>query len=273
MWSHNKKKMLYHLLWEAWRKTDESTLAISGGCQIQDIVIWAIGGLCMCLLETTPVSQRACRCLDLHRGSCQRAEISSDSSQKNKDAMKKRCWSSVPWTTQVKPFTHLSSCCADLSSLTKIMDRETLHLVMKATIHPVIQFNVPEKFLNLVEDVKLKTWEEKLQEKLKKVLLPKHNTAAMTRQPRNSSTRILAAAVWLKFNRKFFFLEGTAKEACELFQVWAKQLSKVLTGRKYLGGSQAWKRKEKCDTRKEQPTKKRKVTATVSVDLNKEDNP
>ena len=115
-------------------------------------------------------------------------------------------------------FTHLSSCCADLSSLAKITDRETLHLVMKATIHPLIQFNVPEKFLNLVEDVKQKTSEEKLQEKLKKVLLPKHNTVAMARQPRNGSTRILAAAVWLKFNRKFF-LEGTAKEACELFQV------------------------------------------------------
>ena len=115
-------------------------------------------------------------------------------------------------------FTHLSSCCADLSSLTKITDRETLHLVMKATIHPLIQFNVPEKFLNLVEDIKQKTSEEKLQEKLKKVLLPKHNTAAMARQPRNGSTRILAAAVWLKFNRKFFS-EGTAKEACELFQV------------------------------------------------------
>ena len=92
-------------------------------------------------------------------------------------------------------FTHLSSCCADLSSLTKITDRETLHLVMKAAICPLTQFNVPEKFLNPVEDIKQKTSEEKLQEKLKKVLLPKHNTVAMARKPRNGSTRILAAAV------------------------------------------------------------------------------
>ena len=107
-------------------------------------------------------------------------------------------------------FTHLSSCCADLSSLAKITDRETLHLVMKATIHPLVQFNVPEKFLNPVEDIKQKTSEEKLQEKLKKVLLPKHNTVAMARQPRNGSTRILAAAVWLKFNREVF-LGGNSK--------------------------------------------------------------
>ena len=170
-------------------------------------------------------------------------------------------------------FAHLSSCCADLSSLAKIRDRETLHLVMKATICPLVRFNVLEKFLNPVEDVKQKMSEEKLQEKLKKVLLPKHNMAAMIRQPKNGSTRILAAAVWLKFNRKFFS-EGMAKEACELFQVQAKQLSKVLTGRKYLGGSQAQKRKEKHDTEKEQlKKKKRKVTATVSVDPDKEDNP
>ena len=179
--------------------------------------------------------------------------------------------SALDHTSEV--FTHLSSCCADLSSLAKIMDRETLHLVMKAAICPLVQFNVPEKFLNLVEDTRQKTSEEKLQEKLKKVLLPKHNTAAMARQPRNGSTRILAVAVWLKFNRKFFS-EGTAKEACELFQVQAKQLSRVLTGRKYLGGSQAQKRKEKHGTEKEQPKKKkRKVTATILVDPNKEDNP
>ena len=55
-------------------------------------------------------------------------------------------------------------------------------------------------------------------------------------------TCILAVAVWLKMSRKYFN-EGTAKEACERFDVSAKQLSRVLTGRKYLGGTQARKRK------------------------------
>ena len=38
-------------------------------------------------------------------------------------------------------------------------------------------------------------------------------------------------------------MRGTAKEVCEQFDVRAKQLSRVLTGRKYLGGMQARKRK------------------------------
>ena len=61
-------------------------------------------------------------------------------------------------------------------------------------------------------------------------------------KPKNGPTHILAAAVWLKLNRKYFN-EGTAKEACERFEVRAKQLSRVLMGRKYLGGTQAKKHK------------------------------
>ena len=54
---------------------------------------------------------------------------------------------------------------------------------------------------------------------------------------------ILAAAVWLKLKRKFFN-QGTAKEVCELFNVRAKQLSWVVMGRKYLGGTQKKRPKE-----------------------------
>ena len=46
-------------------------------------------------------------------------------------------------------------------------------------------------------------------------------------------------AVWLKMSPRKYFNEGTAKEACERFNVRAKQLSRVLTSRKYLSGTQA----------------------------------
>ena len=51
-------------------------------------------------------------------------------------------------------------------------------------------------------------------------------------EPRNGPTRILTAAVWLKLSRKYFN-EGTAKEACERFQVRAKQLPGSSTNEKY----------------------------------------
>ena len=73
-------------------------------------------------------------------------------------------------------------------------------------------------------------------------------------KPRNGPTHILAAAVWLKMSQKYFN-EGMAKEACERFDVRAKHLSRVLTGRKYLGGTQA--RKHKAT---EEPPVRRKKT-------------
>ena len=44
---------------------------------------------------------------------------------------------------------------------------------------------------------------------------------------------------------------GMAKEACELFQVREKQLSRVLTGHKYLGGKKTPVQKGKGKKRKD----------------------
>ena len=101
---------------------------------------------------------------------------------------------------------------------------------------------MPDRFLNPVEEPKKQTSLEVLVNKLKKVLLPNKKTTAMECQPKNGPTRILAAALWLKLNRKFFS-EGTVKEACQLFNIRAKQLSHIITGCKYLGGTQQITRK------------------------------
>ena len=81
------------------------------------------------------------------------------------------------------------------------------------------------------------------------MVLPIPNAPCLAHEPRNGPTRILAVAVWLKMNRKYFN-EGMAKEACERFDVRAKQLSRVLTGRKYLGGTQEAR---KCKATEEPP--------------------
>ena len=77
---------------------------------------------------------------------------------------------------------------------------------------------------------------------------------------RTAPPNILAVAVWLKLNCKDFN-EGTAKEACDSFEVRAKQLSRVLTGRKYLGGTQVKKCKatEIATTTQEPPVQRKKA--------------
>ena len=82
----------------------------------------------------------------------------------------------------------------------------------------------------------LKTTAEERLAWFKKVLLPQVNSAGLTRESRFGPTRLLAAAIWLCLKCKFFN-SGTAKEACTTFEVQAKQLSKLLLGKVYLGGT------------------------------------
>ena len=137
---------------------------------------------------------------------------------------------------------HLSEVCANIAALPKITDKSTLMSVINGAVWPLVQLNIPEGFLNPIEDKKALTSKEEKKEKVKKMVLPIPDTTCLKHEPQNGPTRILTAAVWLKMSHKYFN-EGTAKEACEWFNVRAKQLSRVLTGRKHLGGTQARKRK------------------------------
>ena len=136
----------------------------------------------------------------------------------------------------------MSAVCVNISALAKITDKTTLQTIINGVVRPLVQINIPEGFLNPVKDRRAKMTEEERCEKVRKMVLPIPNTPCLAHEPKNGPTRILAAAVWLKLNHKYFN-EGTAKEACDRFEVRAKQLSRVLTGRKYLGGTQARKRK------------------------------
>ena len=139
---------------------------------------------------------------------------------------------------------HLSEVCVNIAALAKITDKTTLMSVINGAIQPLVQLNIPEGFLNPMEDKKSKTTEEEKRDKVRKMVLPIPDATCLKPEPRNSLTCILTAVVWLKMSRKYFN-EGTVKEACELFNVRAKQLSRaitairVLTGKKYLSGTQA----------------------------------
>ena len=52
-------------------------------------------------------------------------------------------------------------------------------MVLKSMVRPLMQINVPEHFLNLVEDAKPQTTAEKQIEKVHNTILLKHNTVAM----------------------------------------------------------------------------------------------
>ena len=107
---------------------------------------------------------------------------------------------------------HLSMVCTNISALAKITGGVVLHTVINGAVWPLMQINIPEGFLNPVEDRWLKMMEEERQEKVQKPILPMANAPCLAHEPRNGPTHVLAVAVWLKLNCKYFN-EGMAKEA------------------------------------------------------------
>ena len=95
---------------------------------------------------------------------------------------------------------HLSEVCANVSALAKVMDKATLLSVINGAVHPLVQLNIPEGFLNPVEDKQAKTTEEERRERVRKTVLPVPNAPCLAHKPRNGPSRILAAAVWLKMS-------------------------------------------------------------------------
>ena len=132
-------------------------------------------------------------------------------------------------------WSHSSQLVVNLSSLSKIADPETFRLILKACTPPLIQVNIPAWYLNPVEQPKPQTMSEKHLEMLWSCILPRGKMAVMEREPENGATHLLAAAIHLKLKHKYMN-GGVVKNVCEKFKVWAKQLSKIMTGRKYLGG-------------------------------------
>ena len=153
----------------------------------------------------------------------------------------KRCRKTEVWELIVMCFDHLleahahmSLFAANMLSLAKIADPETFDMVMKAAAQLMIQINVLEHYLSLVQDPPPKMTTEERLSQLEKVLLPQVSSLAW--EPQYGPTWLLAAAIWLHLKCKFFN-GGTTKEVCTTFEVRAKQLSKLLSGKVYLSGS------------------------------------
>ena len=133
----------------------------------------------------------------------------------------------------------------------------------------MVQLNIEERFLNPLEDPRRLSTKEERRTKVEKTVLCCHNAACLTHELENGATHILAATPWLKLKKKYFN-SGTVKEACGLFNVTAKNLSRVLTGKKYLGGAQAhaWGPMDRGKKRKSMKS----VTAVKSGGTNKGDD-
>ena len=168
---------------------------------------------------------------------------------------------------------YLSSATADLSLLSKLVDPETFKMILCAGVCPLVQLSIPDRFLDPNRDPDVDTLTESIHKRIAHDLLPKANHTALAREPNNGPTRLLCAALWLKLNH-MFFNQGTQKEACSMFTVWEKQLSRLLMGCKYMGGTDKRKPSDKgTDEKQSRLCHRKSQPAGTAVKPPEEDDP
>ena len=138
---------------------------------------------------------------------------------------------------------------ANISALPKVADADTLDVVLRAVVRPLVQINWPEKYLSLVNDPKASSMTEEKRKNIIINLLPNREAGIMEKEPRNNPTWLLTLVVYLKLKR-MFLNEGTQREMEEKFLIHSKQLCKLLSGKCYLGGKD---KKGYCKKKKEEP--------------------
>ena len=88
---------------------------------------------------------------------------------------------------------HLSKVCANVTTLAKITDKTTLMSVINGAVRPLVQLNIPDRFLNPVEEKRAKTTEEEKREKERRCCLspmpPVWSTSQEMVQPTSSRLR------------------------------------------------------------------------------------
>ena len=130
---------------------------------------------------------------------------------------------------------HISVAMANLSALAKKVDTETFRIILRDSAQPLVQININEETLDPTQDKPVKSRQESHNEKLKQDILPDTNNTTFNREPANSSTGLLTAAIYLKL-KKYLFNEGTQMETSMKFKVKLKALGQILSGKRYLGG-------------------------------------
>ena len=79
---------------------------------------------------------------------------------------------------------HASMAAANISALGKITDPQMFDLVLKATVRPLVQINILERYLSPVQDPKPASTTDEVRQKLEKKLLPHSTQPVLCMSPR-----------------------------------------------------------------------------------------
>ena len=138
----------------------------------------------------------------------------------------------------------LTRACSTLGRLSRGLSGRQLLLTLRASIRPLVQLNIVEKFWKDPAQKSRKTdLPDDLHHRVALTMIPDTSAEIIKKENNNSPTRLLAATLAFHILKRFG--QGmTQRNMQELYEVKPKQMALCITGRKYLG----WGRKTCAET-------------------------
>ena len=131
----------------------------------------------------------------------------------------------------------LARACSTLGRLSRELSGRQLLLILWASIRPLVQLNIVEKFWKDPAQKSRKTdLPDDLHHRVALTMIPDASAEIIKKENNNSPTRLLVATLAFHILKRFG--QGTTQRNMqELYEVKPKQMALCITGRKYLGGA------------------------------------
>ena len=137
----------------------------------------------------------------------------------------------------------LARACSTLGRLSRGLNSRQLLLTLQASVRPLVQLNIIDKFWkDPVQKTQKTDLPDNIHQRVALTMIPDASSDSIKKENHNSPTRLLAATLAFKILKRFG--QGmTQRNMQELYNVRPKQLALCITGRKYLGGTDRRARK------------------------------
>ena len=140
----------------------------------------------------------------------------------------------------------MARACSTLGRLARGLNSRQLLLTLRASVQPLVQVNIAEKFWRDTTQTSRRTdLPDDLHHRIALTMIPDAAAESIRKESGNSPTRLLAATLAFHILKRFG--QGTKQRNMqELYEVKPKQMALCITGQKYLGGAERRTRKRKA---------------------------
>ena len=158
----------------------------------------------------------------------------------------------------------------NLATLGRRLDPTQFQFLLKHSVRPLVQLQVPARFCNPADLTFTKaslTDEEMFEQRAVNNMLPRPHHPNLEAVDPKHPTRALAAAIHYQIMKKMFTkFPASQTEIADLFQVERKKFFTSITGHEYEGGKKMMKKKLETSDTKEDRDKSKESTSTTQTE-------